>query len=49
MYIELKLQEKKLLKAEEEKKNIFSAKLSDEDNKKVNAELVKIQNNVLNY
>lgn len=47
-YIELKIQERKLLKVENEKKDIFKNKLSEVDNKKVNEQLVKIQNNLLN-
>jgi len=46
-YIYLKLEERKLLKAEQAKKDIFKNTLSDADTKKVNAELVKIQKTLL--
>lgn len=46
-YIEFKINEKILLKIEQEEKNIFTYKLSEEDNKKVNDELIKIQKNIL--
>ncbi len=45
-YISAKIQEKKLLKI---KKNLFKSTVSEEDTKKINAELIKIQNNILNY
>ncbi|MDQ7023633.1 MAG: hypothetical protein Q9M97_09150 [Candidatus Gracilibacteria bacterium] len=47
-YLELKLEERKLLKIEADKKNVFKNTLSNSDTKKVNDELVKIQNNLLN-
>ena len=47
-YINNKLKLRKLLKAEQVKKDAFKNTLSESDIKKVNTELVKIQNNLLN-
>lgn len=47
IYLELKLEERKLLKEEQAKKEIFNNTLSDSDTKKVNDELVKIQKSLL--